>query len=273
MSKDKPLITILTVNYNTSDFVELMLYGFNRLTVSPYRVLICDNGSDEKNLLRLAMLCKKFENVHVIFRQQSQAGSVGHGEAMDLLVACVSTPYFMSMDADATPLKKNWDSYFFEKIDSKIKAIGTPSVKDSFKESDFPCVYAVLYETETYQKLECRFLPKEGEEASGKDTGYVIRKNYLSAGFDGYVLEDRNTRYYKEGPYRDILCAEYYFPEVSSDIFFCHFGRGASDGVAKYKNGFVIKLPLIGRMIKKYLGKCDRKKWIQRSYKIINDQT
>ena len=38
-------ITIVTVNYNTLIFIELMIYSFVKLTRRPWNMIICDNGS------------------------------------------------------------------------------------------------------------------------------------------------------------------------------------------------------------------------------------
>ena len=126
--KDVAKISILTVNYNTSDFIDVMLYSFSKLTLSPYKVVICDNGSEDKHLVALSKAAQKYENVEVIFRRQSTAGSIGHGEAMDILVSKVDTPYFVTMDSDAVFLLKNWDQHLIKRLNEKVKAIGTQAV-------------------------------------------------------------------------------------------------------------------------------------------------
>ena len=60
---DNAVITIGTVNYNTSDFIEVLLYALETLTFNPYRVIICDNGSCPKQLIKLKDLARGYKNV------------------------------------------------------------------------------------------------------------------------------------------------------------------------------------------------------------------
>ena len=43
----KSMISVLIVNYNSSDFLELNLYALARLTKNKYQVFILDNNSFE----------------------------------------------------------------------------------------------------------------------------------------------------------------------------------------------------------------------------------
>ena len=40
------MITITTVNYNTSRFIQLLLYSLQRLTFNNWQIIIADNNSD-----------------------------------------------------------------------------------------------------------------------------------------------------------------------------------------------------------------------------------
>lgn len=267
---NEELITIISVNYNTSDFLEVQLDAFTKLTKNKFKVLIADNGSNDKNLLYLSQMLPKFKNVWVYFRKQSAAGSVGHAEALDFLISKVETPYFLVMDADAVILKKNWDVELIKYIDRDTKAIGAPPIKGSPKAQDFPFSYIVFLETETYKKLNCSFMPIPGMEAQGKDTGFLIREYFFKNNLKVLCFDDHNTRHDKNGPYRDILCAEYYWKWDQENILACHFARGSSDGVTKYKYHWYYQIPLLSSVLKKYLGKRDRKKWISKTYELIS---
>lgn len=264
------LITIISVNFNTSDFLEVQLDAFKKLTKNPFKVLIADNGSTDFHLLYLSKMLPRFNNVWVYYRKQSAPGSVGHAEALDFLISKVDTPYFLVMDADAVILKKDWDQEFIQNITSETKALGAPPVKGSPKAQDFPFSYVVFLETEAYKKLNCSFMPVPGMEAKGKDTGYLIRENFFKNQLKVLCFDDHNTRHDKNGPYRDILCAEYYWKWDQKNIVSCHFARGSSDGVAKYKYRWYFQIPFVSSVLKKYLGKRDRKKWILKTYELIN---
>ena len=96
----KPLITVVSANYNDSIFKELMLYAFRKLTLNSFRIIICDNGSDQKNINILRKLKDNYNNLILIFHDQSIAGSRGHGEALDKMIDMVDTKYTVVMDSD-----------------------------------------------------------------------------------------------------------------------------------------------------------------------------
>ena len=266
---NKPLLTILTVNYNTADFIEVMLYAFKKLTANSYQVIICDNGSSEQDLLHLISVAQQYDNVEVIFRKQSAHGSIGHGEAMDLLTAKVKTPYFVTMDSDATFLYMHWDKLLLSRMKGKVKVIGTQAPGD--KPKDFPLVFAVLFETASFRLSGANFLPDLNKMVSGlvKDTGWEIRERYLAGDFSGEVLEDRNTRTWKGGPFSDMVVAEFYLDGVK-DIVACHYGRGSSSGLAKY-NEWWRSIPVAGALLARVLAKRERKSWIKRVHWIVGE--
>ena len=262
--------TILVVNFNTSDFIGLMLKAFYKLTVTPYKVLICDNGSRNREILKLVKIAKDYDSVDLFFRNQSAPGSVGHGEALDFLVDKVNTPYFVIMDADATILYPRWDEILIRKLIGRYKLIGTPPVKTGGKRADFPCVYTTMFDTKTFQSLNCFFRPVSGQEGMGKDTGYSLREKYLNNDFKAALLVVKNTRYSRNGPFGNIPCAEYYLEEDSRVIFSSHFSRGSSGGVAKYKNELIYRIPILSKFIKRYVGRRDKKRWIKRAYNVVD---
>ncbi len=265
---NKPLLTIVTVNYNTADFIEVMLYAFKRLTANPYKVIICDNGSNKKDLLHLVSVVQKYDNVEVIFRKQSAYGSIGHGEAMDLLVEKVETPYFVTMDSDASFLHMHWDKILLSRMNEKVKAIGTQA--PGKKPKNFPLVFAVLYETAAFRSSDAKFLPEINDkgEKKGKDTGWEIRELYLARDFIGEVLEFRSTRTFRSGPFSDMLVAEFYLKGVD-EIFVSHYGRGSSGGLAKHKNWWR-SLPVLGYFLVLMKSRWERKTWIDRVYCIVD---
>jgi glycosyltransferase involved in cell wall biosynthesis len=266
---NKPLITILTVNYKTSDFIDLMLYAFEKLTKNSYKVIICDNYSTDKEMLKIAKVAQKYQDVELVFRKQTQFGSIGHAEAMDLLVSKVDTPYFVTMDADCTFLLNGWDELLISQLDDSIKVIGTtlPKGPENPKPMDFPLVFAVLYETESFKKLNPSFMPDDIKKDKSKDTGWEIRERYLSAHFKSIVFDGENTRFVKTTEYGDMICAVYYYKD---NLIASHFSRGSSDGIAKYNNRWYFQIPLFSRILKRLKGMQERKSWIDISYNIVD---
>ncbi len=264
-------VTIVIVAYNVSAFVEVSLYGLAKLTKNKYKVISCDNGSSYLDKKRLKRIVSQYDNIDLFFRKQSAPGSMGHGEALNILIDKIDTPYGVVLDADALFLKKNWDEVLISRLDDKVKIIGVPPARNPIKPVDFPSVFAVLFDTIVFKSLRIDMRPRNIK--AGQDTGWEMREKFLKNGYKSEVLEIRNTREYKEGPFRNILCAECYL-EGYDDIFACHFGRGSSLGAAKYKglNKF-LSLPGVSRIARKIKGYRERKEWLSLCREIIDRQS
>jgi len=103
------------------------------------------------------------------------------------------------------------------------------------------------------------------------DTAYIIREKYLENNYKGKLIEYRNTRTYKNGPFRELICAEFYLSGYDH-IFACHFGRGSTLGKAKYlKEGFFYRLPIIGNLLLLSKGKKEKKSWIKICKNIVDE--
>lgn len=275
----KAELTVLIINYNTSKFIDIVLYALKRLTKNQFEVFICDNGSTDNDIINLCHCAEQYENVSLIFRKQTSEGSIGHGEAMDLLAEKVSTPYFVTLDSDCVFLQMGWDTILINNLGDHCKCIGTPPVPNLLKAIDFPNMFAVLYETETYRKLSSpsfspdpmRILSNDEQNNLSRDTGWEVRKKFLENGYMGICLEVKNTRNYKNGPFNDIICAEYYLPE-SKKIFACHFGRGATLGMNKYKDVAFGRIPLIRDYYMWKIGIDEQKKWIEQVRTIVDSE-
>ena len=155
-------------------------------------------------------------------------------------------------------------------LNDKVKAIGTQASVGSKKHQDFPLMFAALFETETFKKLNIDFRPKDLEKI--QDTGWELRHKYLRHGFQGKILEMKSTRIYKKGPFGDVICGEYYLKE-NPRIFASHFGRGSSFGLNKYLRSwkkYIFRGPF------KYLfllkGIKEKNKWLKICKQIIDEQ-
>lgn len=163
------LLTAVIVNYNTSDFIGMSLFVLTKLTKNAYKVIICDNGSRYLDKRKLKKIVNKYGNVELFFRKQSTSGSMGHGESLNLLIEKIDTPYGVILDADAAFLKNGWDDILINQLGAKVKIIGCPPVKNPIKPSDFPSVYATLFDTKTFKSLKIDTRPKDYK--AGLDTG------------------------------------------------------------------------------------------------------
>jgi len=269
---NKELITILTVNYNTADFIDLMLYAFKKLTKNFYKVIICDNGSNDEELVKLAKVIRKYENIEVLFRVQSKVGSVGHAEAVDILIDKVNTRYTVVMDSDCTFLMNNWDEYLISKLNDKIKIVGTPRQPKNTSNkiikkiyANFPAPYAVLFDTYIYRQLHISCMP--GNIQEGKDTVWEWRGKFEQAGYGGYSFDMINTRFNINTLFQKTLCAVYV---DNNSLIASHFGRGSSGGNAKYKNWYYWRIPLLSKYLIMQKSISEKDIWINKSKSIIN---
>lgn len=275
---NNPLITVCITHFNDSDFIINTLYCLSKITKNPYTVLIRDNNSRPAEYRNIRQAVKKYDNV-VFYRANnfSLTGSVAHGTALNELVSKITTPYGVILDADCTFLRKSWDEILISKLDDRVKIVGTPAPKGSKKPQDFPLVFAMLFETETMKKLQIDFRSKDLEKI--QDTGWELREKYLRAGYQGKILNMKNTRDYRDGPFRDIICAEYYLDNDYQRIFASHFARGSSGGAMKYvsklnrfSDRYVYSVPLIGRYLLAKKCQKEKKKWISLCHQIVNYQ-
>jgi len=259
------------VNFNSSDFVEVSFYGLKRLTKNPYKVYILDNGSKISDYQNLKRICSQYEKVYLERKETNLRGNLAHGTALNYLVTKVDTPYFSILDSDAIWLIKNWDEILINQLNDKVKVIGTQAPIGSPKPQDFPLIFAIFFETETFKKLNIDFRPKDLSQY--QDTGWELREKYLLNGFKGKIITIKSTRNYKKGPFREIICSEYYL-DGYSHIFASHFGRGSTLGENKYCRGtnFLYRLPFLGKVFRLSRGKKEKQKWLNICKQIINEQ-
>lgn len=268
------LITVCITNYNTSKFIEVSLLALNKLTKNPYKVLINDNGSKSRDIRKLRRLADNYDNVFLIFRKTDKPASIAHGEALNILIDKIDTPYGVMLDSDAIFLKKNWDEILINQLDYQVKIIGAPVAEGAInKPKDFPFQFAVLFETKIFKSLDIDMRPKSIKEAiePGLDTAWEMREKYLENGYKGKVFICKNTRYYKDGPFGNLICTEYYL-EGYQGIFACHFGRGHSLGAGKYKKlPKILMLPYIRQISRRLKGYRERKVWLNLCKDIIKE--
>lgn len=277
---EEKILTVLTTNYNTSDFIELLLYALAKLTKNKYTVLVNDNGSPKRDILKLLDLARRYNNVFLHFRNsKGESGSLAHGRALDILMKAVRSPYTAVFDSDAVVLQKNWDEILINQLDDQVKIIGSPLPRGSAggKPADFPFQFLVFFETKTFRDLAISWKPepgKIGEDGSVHDTAWQLKPKYLGAGYQGEIFIAKNTRSFKQGPFANLLgVAEYYLNE-GDEIFASHFGRGSTSGSAKYRKGtwFANRIPYLGRFFRTTRGKREIKEWIKISKNIIDSQ-
>lgn len=272
MLSPAPLITICITHFNDAGFVLNTLYCLSLLTKNPYKVIVRDNNSKGRIYQKLKKGVGDYDNVYLYKAENFRVrGSKAHGIALNDMAKKIDTPYGVILDADFTFLMKNWDEILISRLNNKVKIIGTQISRKGAE--GFPFMVGILFETATFRALNIDF--RIGDMALGQDTGWQLRGKYQGAGFQGKTIELKNTRAYKQGPFREFLgVGEYYLEGDYDRIFGCHFARGSFLGAAKYVRGtsFIYRLPVIGRTLRRMRGKRDKKKWLKICREIVAQQ-
>lgn len=270
------LITVCIAHFRDVDFILNTLYCLKHLTKNPYQVFIRDNNSGAGFYHKLKNGIREDENIH-LFRAEkgfNLRGGLAHGTALNDLVSRIDTPYGVILDADCTFLVKGWDEILIDKLNDRVRIIGTKT--NLRNREDFPFIQAVLFETEILKKLNIDFRPKD--LSKWQDTGWELKIKYMRAGYGGETIGVENTRVYKEGPFWSLVgVEEYYMGKARKKVFATHFGRGSTLGSAKYQKGkslesFIYGLPVVGRLPRRWKGKRERKRWIEICRGIVNKQ-
>lgn len=258
-------LSVVTVNYNTYPFIKSAFELLNALTTREFEFLVCDNGSGRLDQYRLKQLAASDDRITLFRRHQDERPSLAHGRALNLLVEEMSGDYGVFLDADAAFLQTGWDDILINHLDDQHPVIGTPPVENPVKPTDFPSVYATLFDVQTFRELDIDMTPED--PSVGKDTGWEMRVKFLDADYRSVKFEVRSTREYTNGPFGNITCAEYYLGGLDG-IIASHFGRGASLGAAKYLRWWPLGIPVLGPLPKKLLGLRERRKWIRRCHEV-----
>jgi len=264
-------ITICIVNFNSSEFVLNTLYCLDKITKNSYKLIIRDNNSRLHDFLNLKKKIQNRSNVE-LYRVENftHLGSIAHGHAINDLLKKINSKYGVILDADCTFLIKNWDEILINEINDEYPIIGTQAPSLSEKPNDFPLMYAIMFDVGILKKLNINFMPENIKEF--KDTGHELRKKYIGNGYKSKLITDRNTRVYKSGPFKDLICAEYYL-DGYNNIFASHFGRGSTLGKNKYLNTrkrFIYTLPFVGSRLLELKGKREKKKWLKICKRIVD---
>lgn len=274
MNKVNYEFTILTVNYNTAAFINIILYAVKQLNYYPTKVLIADNNSKRKDYIQLTKQCEKYDNVTIFRLNHKLKGSLAHGHALNFLCKKIDTPYFAILDSDATFLIKNWDKLLIDKLREGYQLIGTQSFNIN-RNQKFPAIQGIIIETATFQSLNIDFMPKDIQ--AGLDTGCELQEKYLSPKYSFGLISYKSTKEYKKGPFKDLICGEYYITGISQ-IVASHFERGATLGSFKYKKytkswlKYFYRIPILGKYHLKQIGMQEKLTWIAICKKIIDKQ-
>ena len=153
-----------------------------------------------------------------------------------------------------------------KQLDKETKIVGCPVVENPLFYTDFPTKYATLFDTKIFKSLKINMMPKD--IMKGQDVGWEMREKIMKSKYTGKNLVSKNTRYYKKGPFRSVVCTECY---LNNKLMASHFGRGALGGGGKYFKK--LKIPIIKKVLREFKGRQAKLKWIKICNEIIEKES
>jgi glycosyltransferase involved in cell wall biosynthesis len=157
-------VTVLTVNWNSLDFLTVLIDTVRRRSPPGTRILVMDNGSCERVRGQLASA----PGVSVV----SLPINMGHDFALDLGVLLCRTEYVVALDVDAFPLHDRWLNELLAPLQAGAEVSGARLNRQYVH----PCCWAMRtarFITEAHS-FRNRYVPRAaGRDASG-DVGEEI---------------------------------------------------------------------------------------------------
>ncbi len=103
------MISIITVNWNSYDFLYLLVESLERFTKLPYELIVIDNSDKKLKIVQ--------PHVHQFF----MGANIGHGRGLNHGVAkslelFPKHPFTMFLDVDTHMLTHNWDLHFINSM-------------------------------------------------------------------------------------------------------------------------------------------------------------
>lgn len=103
------MISIITVHFNTYDFLGLLIESLHLFSQVPYELIVIDNSDNRQQL--------NHPNVHQIF----MPSNIGHGRGLNVGVTKAhelfpDNPFIMFLDSDCHILKYRWEMPFISKM-------------------------------------------------------------------------------------------------------------------------------------------------------------
>ncbi len=193
---NKNMVTIIIVNENTKDALELCLLSLKKYTAYPYKVIVVDHSSTDGSL---DLLNNKFHWVKVIETSGLKI-TERHGRALNTGVQNVKSKYFLALDSDVEILDYNWLTEMVEKIKTprgvfcgEIFPAKNYELWGDFGERCLP--HCLLVDTDFFRKYKCSFIPElaadgfpyKYQKDTGSDIWLKTKKNNLS-----YCLLEQN---------------------------------------------------------------------------------
>lgn len=99
------MISIVTVNFNAYDFLELLIESLAWYSRLPYELVVIDNSIKQQQISRPSVF------------QHFMPHNIGHGTGLNYGVKHSQFPFIMFLDVDAHILCHDWEKPFLEQME------------------------------------------------------------------------------------------------------------------------------------------------------------
>ena len=168
------MITVLTVNHNTLDFLTLLVRSVREFWVPvPTSIMVIDNYSTDGS--REWLERQPDVEAHLL------DCNTGHGPGLDYGLSRVNTRFVLVLDSDAHLLRFDWDVDLIKlyEADPRRRLI---AAKGGVKKPVHPCF--MFFEAQYFKSNQLSFLAREGH-----DVGRRLYYDVTEAGFDVFRIE------------------------------------------------------------------------------------
>ena len=158
MSKNKNQLTLCTLNYYNSDYIEFQEKITRELAVNDYDRLIIDSSEDSQ-IEKLNTL----KNTSVIEKPfpKEVTLSNAHGTGMNIIFDNIDTKYAILIDPDFVILQKDWDKIILDLLDNELDIVGVPynPLHEDRRIQNFPNAIFFAFNVEKLKKLKLDWRP------------------------------------------------------------------------------------------------------------------
>ena len=178
------MISILTVSYNTRDFVKLLCRSVKRFTTWPYELIVVDCNSTDGTREWLAE--QKGIRLHAL------PENIKHGPGLDVALSLAQYQYCLVLDSDSHLQRQGWENdlvglYHADDNTRLVAAKGTADPDSPSAKPIHACF--MFFETRVFRDLGMSFIARDGHDV-GRKIFYDLRDREfktlrIDAGYEG----------------------------------------------------------------------------------------
>jgi glycosyltransferase involved in cell wall biosynthesis len=162
------MITVLTVNHNTLDFLKLLVQSVRKFRGRvPTEIMVIDNQSTDGS--------REWAAAQPDIEAKLLTSNTGHGPGLDYGLRLVRTKFVLVLDSDAHLQRVNWDTDLIQlyQSDSRRRLI---AARGGVEKAIHPCF--MFFETEYFRRNQFSFVARDGYDV-GRRIYYDVIEDVL----------------------------------------------------------------------------------------------